>query len=76
MLVSLLQAGAVRIASRVRREEGQALIEYVLIGALISVAAIILLTWVGFDINSVLNKIDDALGGSGNAPSAPAVNNP
>ena len=76
MLVSLLQAGAVRIASRVRREEGQALIEYVLIGALISVAAIILLTWVGFDINSVLNKIDDALGGSGNAPSAPTVNNP
>jgi Flp pilus assembly pilin Flp len=76
MLVPLLQAGAIRLTSRLRREEGQALIEYVLIGALISVACIILLTWVGFDVNSVLDKIDNALGGSGNPPAAPAANNP
>jgi Flp pilus assembly pilin Flp len=63
MLVSLLQAGAQRLASRVRREEGQALIEYVLIGALISVACIFLLTVVGFDINSVLDSLENALAG-------------
>lgn len=63
MLVSLLHAGAQRLASRVRREEGQALIEYVLIGALISVACIFLLTVVGFDINSVLDSIENALAG-------------
>jgi Flp pilus assembly pilin Flp len=74
MLVSLLYAGAQRLVSRVRREDGQALIEYVLIGSLISVVSIILLTWVGFDVADVLNSIENALNGDDAvAPTAPAV---
>lgn len=74
MLVSLLQAGAQRLNSRLRREEGQALIEYVLIGSLIAVVAIVLLTWVGFDVADVLNTIENALNGDdAAAPTPPAA---
>lgn len=74
MLVSLLQAGAQRLNSRLRREEGQALIEYVLIGSLIAVVSIVLLTWVGFDVADVLNSIENALNGDdAAAPTAPAA---
>ena len=74
MLVSLLQAGAQRLNSRLRREEGQALIEYVLIGSLIAVVSIVLLTWVGFDVADVLNSIENALNGDdAAAPVAPAA---
>lgn len=74
MLVSLLQAGAQRLNSRLRREEGQALIEYVLIGSLIAVVSIVLLTWVGFDVADVLNSIENALNGDdAAAPAAPAA---
>ena len=44
------------------REEGQALVEYTLILALVSVVAIALLTTVGEDIEKVLEKIVEALG--------------
>jgi len=44
------------------REEGQALVEYTLILALISVVAIALLTTVGGDIKKVLEEVIKALG--------------
>ena len=44
------------------RDEGQALVEYTLILALVSVVAIALLTTVGEDIQKVLEKVVTALG--------------
>jgi pilus assembly protein Flp/PilA len=43
------------------REEGQALVEYSLILALVSVVAVGILTTVGGDINTVLTTVSDAL---------------
>ncbi len=43
-------------------EEGQALVEYTLIVALISVVAIAALTTIGGDINTILNAVGTALG--------------
>jgi pilus assembly protein Flp/PilA len=43
------------------REDGQALVEYSLILALVSVAAIVLLTLVGTEINAVFTKVTTAL---------------
>jgi pilus assembly protein Flp/PilA len=45
------------------REEGQALVEYTLILALVSVVAIGLLTTIGDDIVARLGDVVDALGG-------------
>jgi Flp pilus assembly pilin Flp len=42
---------------QVRREEGQALVEYTLILALISIVAIALLTTIGGDIQKVLEEV-------------------
>jgi Flp pilus assembly pilin Flp len=45
----------------VRREEGQALVEYTLILALVSIAAIALLTELGTDIQNELKKVTEAM---------------
>jgi Flp pilus assembly pilin Flp len=47
--------------TRVYREEGQALVEYTLILALVSIAAIALLTELGTDIQNALKKVTEAL---------------
>jgi pilus assembly protein Flp/PilA len=43
-------------------EEGQALVEYALIVALISVVAIAALTAIGVNVNAILTAVGDALG--------------
>jgi pilus assembly protein Flp/PilA len=47
----------------VAREEGQALVEYSLILALISVVAILALTTIGTDVKAALEKVVEALAG-------------
>ena len=49
------------LQARARREEGQALVEYALILGLVSVVTIALLSALGNDIGSVLNKVTSAL---------------
>lgn len=44
-----------------RREEGQALVEYALILALVSIASIAMLTTLGGDIGNVLTSVSTAL---------------
>jgi Flp pilus assembly pilin Flp len=64
-----------RLVTRIARaEDGQAMIEYALIGSLISVAAIIFLTAVGLDVQEVFDAIENALGlgGSDNDVAGPA----
>ena len=48
---------------QVEREDGQAMVEYGLILALVSVAAIIALKAVGADVNAVFQSIDTSLAG-------------
>jgi pilus assembly protein Flp/PilA len=49
---------------QVRREEGQALVEYTLILALISVVAIVALTTIGNDVKTQLEKVVTSLAGA------------
>ncbi len=44
-----------------RKEDGQALVEYALILALVSVAAITILTTLGGNIVTILTSVSDAL---------------
>jgi Flp pilus assembly pilin Flp len=57
MLFTLFQA----IQAIRNREEGQALVEYSLILALISVAAVAIMTTVGQDIVNVFTDVSDKL---------------
>jgi pilus assembly protein Flp/PilA len=51
------------IARRMSDEErGQTLIEYALIATLIAIAAILLLTAVGLDLNETFDSVENALG--------------
>jgi pilus assembly protein Flp/PilA len=47
--------------TKMRSEEGQALVEYALIISLIAVVAITMLTLTGTNINGILNSIANAL---------------
>lgn len=52
---------ALRNALLVKREEGQGMVEYSLILALVSVAAIGILGFVGGEVNTVFTTVRDAL---------------
>lgn len=56
-----LQTMYVRVTEALRREEGQGLVEYALILALVSVISIGVLTIVGTDVQAVLQDVADAL---------------
>ena len=56
------------LRERVRREEGQALVEYALILALISVVSILVLEALGLDIKGVFKTVETAVSGTGGAP--------
>jgi pilus assembly protein Flp/PilA len=44
-------------ALHARRQDGQAMVEYALILALVSVVAIVMLTLVGTDVNTIYNNV-------------------
>jgi pilus assembly protein Flp/PilA len=48
--------------SLTKREEGQALVEYALILALVSVVAIAALTLIGTNVDAILDEVGAALG--------------
>ena len=50
-----------QIINRMRREDGQALVEYALILSLIAVVCIAALTLLGGNVNNILNTISNAL---------------
>lgn len=58
MVIEFMQ----QLAARIRREEGQAMVEYALILGLVSVVAIGALTLIGTDVNGVLTAVQTALG--------------
>ena len=49
------------LQNRLEREEGQAMIEYALILALISVVTIAVLRLIGVSVNGLFNKVNSAL---------------
>jgi pilus assembly protein Flp/PilA len=60
-MIDNLRSALVGLGTRLRREEGQALVEYALILGLISVVAITLLGLIGTDVSSILSKVESAL---------------
>ena len=52
---------AFRLASRLRRDEGQTLVEYALIIALVSVALIAALNFLAVDIGEIFSRIGSTL---------------
>jgi pilus assembly protein Flp/PilA len=59
--MAAIQSFVAGLRARVKRQEGQAMVEYALILGLVSVVAIVLLTAVGQDITSLLAKVTSAL---------------
>jgi pilus assembly protein Flp/PilA len=53
------------LASRLQREDGQALVEYALILALIAVVSITVLTLLGTGVSTQLSKIESAITNAG-----------
>jgi pilus assembly protein Flp/PilA len=66
----LLKAHSIWLAIRERaeREEGQAMVEYALILALISIVSILVLQALGLDIKGVFKTVETAVSGTGSAP--------
>jgi pilus assembly protein Flp/PilA len=66
----LLKAHSIWLAIRERaeREEGQAMVEYALILALISIVSILVLEALGLDIKGVFKTVETAVSGTGSAP--------
>ncbi len=56
------------LRERMEREEGQALVEYALILALISVVSILVLEALGLDVKNVFRTVESAVSGTGGAP--------
>jgi pilus assembly protein Flp/PilA len=48
----------------VRAEDGQAMVEYALILALVSIAALVILQTLGSDVSNVFTSISDAIEGA------------
>ena len=64
-MLHIIQRVAAAIHSRTRSEEGQTLVEYALIIALVSVGSILALGALSGSINGVFSDIQGALDGAG-----------
>ena len=51
------------LRDRLEREEGQALVEYALILALIAIVSIVVLQLLGVNVSRIFNKVNTALSG-------------
>jgi Flp pilus assembly pilin Flp len=57
--------------ARLRKEDGQTLIEYALLAFLIAIVSILLLAAIGLDLAETFDQVENALGiGTPNSPSA------
>jgi pilus assembly protein Flp/PilA len=51
------------LRNRLERQEGQALVEYALILALIAIVSIVVLNLLGVNVSRIFNKVNTALSG-------------
>ena len=56
------------LRERREREEGQAMVEYALILALVSIVSLLVLQALGVDIKGVFRTVQSAVSGKGTAP--------
>jgi pilus assembly protein Flp/PilA len=63
LLQTKIQSAFLAIRDRLEREEGQALVEYALILALIAVVSIAILQVMGVNVSRIFNKVNTALSG-------------
>jgi pilus assembly protein Flp/PilA len=56
------------LRDRLEREEGQALVEYALILALIAIVSIVVLQLLGFNVSRIFNRVNTALSAVGTGP--------
>ena len=69
LLTKLLITRAPQIRAYLGSERGQGMVEYALILFLISIGAVLFLSAIGFDIQEVLDEVENALGiDDGEAP--------
>jgi pilus assembly protein Flp/PilA len=61
LIVGRILAAQVWVARRLRREEGQGLVEYALILALIAILVIVALKFLQPQISNTLNKVSNSL---------------
>ena len=61
LLQTKIQSAFLAIRDRLEREEGQALVEYALILALIAVVSIAILQVMGVNVSRIFNKVNTAL---------------
>jgi len=62
-MLDLISTAVMQLRLR-NREDGQAMVEYALILALVSIAAIVVLGAIGTDVNTVFTNVDNALKGA------------
>jgi len=60
-MLELINRAHIALASRLEREDGQAMVEYALILALVSVVAIGTLKVIGTNVNNIFVTVRDAL---------------
>jgi pilus assembly protein Flp/PilA len=56
------------VRERMERQEGQAMVEYALILALVSIVSLVVLQLLGVDIKGVFRTVQSAVSGKGTAP--------
>jgi pilus assembly protein Flp/PilA len=62
-MLDLISTAVMQLRLR-HREDGQAMVEYALILALVSIAAIAVLKLIGTDVTAVFTSVDQALQGA------------
>jgi pilus assembly protein Flp/PilA len=62
-MLDLISTAVMQLRLR-NREDGQAMVEYALILALVSIAAIAVLKLIGTDVTAVFTSVDQALQGA------------
>jgi Flp pilus assembly pilin Flp len=60
-MLQLLPVATLKLRASLKREEGQAMVEYALILGLVSVVAIVSLGLVGTNVNAILDEIQGQL---------------
>lgn len=61
--MNAIMALVVTLFGRLRRDEGQALVEYGLILALVAVVVVAVLVILGHSVNNTLNNVANSVGG-------------
>ena len=75
MIIQLGMLALSRLRAVRHEEDGQTMIEYALLAFLVAIAAVVLLSIIGFDIKEVFDSVENEIGsGTGEVPAATGDN--